>query len=328
MFTWWTFREFYNKKFKDNRNTKGLLTLAGQPKDLYYLFKAFLNPGSPVVHLNGSSHFYRQFASDDGIKAYANVPSLELIFNGVSQGRLANGAYSIPPETIKAKDGTITTTSGLRADNVFFWKTPLVPGRNVIEVRDGQGHNDSMIVYQSASPAVPAPASASDLVQDLRSSNPASPALHIDRSVEAQGPIYTEVDGSSDNTFDQLPPKLVGASWIATRRLSDPALKTDLSFRLNPSTKGATVFVLLSTGTYPTVTLKPRDAGIAAAATALQKTLADAGFKPVGTPVVWRDHNLNRTDAVLWSRPTAGGETITLPGETLDYTVLLKPFAP
>jgi hypothetical protein len=47
-----------------------------------------------------------------------------------------------------------------------------------------------------------------------------------------------------------------GAAWIATRRLSDPKLKTDLSFRINPSAKGATVFVLFSTGSYPTVTLK------------------------------------------------------------------------
>ena len=44
MFLWWNFREFYNLKFKKNRNTKGLLTLAGMPKDIYYLFQAFFNP--------------------------------------------------------------------------------------------------------------------------------------------------------------------------------------------------------------------------------------------------------------------------------------------
>ena len=31
---WWNYREFYNLKFKKNRNTKGLLTLAGTPKDI------------------------------------------------------------------------------------------------------------------------------------------------------------------------------------------------------------------------------------------------------------------------------------------------------
>jgi len=325
MFLWWNFREFYNNKFKDNRNTKGLLTLAGQPKDLYYLFQAFFRPDIAVVHLAGRTHFYRQFSADDGIKAYANVPSLELILNGVSQGRLANGAYFTPPEPTKAKDGTVTTTPGLRVDNVFFWKTPLVPGRNVIEVRDGQGHGDRMIVYQAASPGTPAPADPAALVQDLHSSNPASPAHFIDRPVEAQGPVYTEVDGSSDNTFDQLPAALEGATWIATRRLSDPALKTDLTFKINPASSGATVYVLLSTGTHPVITLKPADEATVAAATALQKSLASAGFKSVPTPVVWRDHDLNRSDAVLWSRPVSPGETVSIPGETLDYVVLLKP---
>jgi len=27
-------------------------------------------------------------------------------------------------------------------DNVFFWKTPLAPGRNTVEVTDGHGHSD------------------------------------------------------------------------------------------------------------------------------------------------------------------------------------------
>ena len=324
MFLWWTFREFYDRKFKQNRNTKGLLTLSGQPKDLYYLFKSFLNPAVPVVHLNDRTHFYRQFAPDNGIKAYANVPALELVLNGVSQGRLANGDYRTPPEPTKAKDGTVTTTPGVRVDNVFFWKTPLVPGRNVVEVRDGKGHQDRMIVYQAAATG-PAPADRSGLVLELRSSNPANPAVFIDRPVEPQGAVYTDVDGGSDNTFDRLPPELEGASWIATRRLSDPALKTDLSFQLHPASPGATIYVLLSTGEHPVITLKPRDSAAALAAAALQKDLVTAGFTPVPTPVVWRDHLLNRTHAALWSRSAAPGETISLAGQTLDYVVLLKP---
>jgi len=164
-------------------------------------------------------------------------------------------------------------------------------------------------------------------VQNLRSSNPANPALHIDRPAEAQGAVYTDVDGSSDNTFDQLLPELASATWIATRRLSDPALKTDLSFKINPTAPGATVYVMFSTGTYPVITLKPRDPAIAAASTTLEQSLTQAGFKPDPTPVVWRDHQLNRSNAVLWSRPAAPGETIFIPGQTLDYVVLLKPIA-
>ncbi len=73
LFLWWNFREFYNTKFKNNRNTKGLLTLAAAPKDTYFLFQAFLNPARPVVHLCGRSHFLRAFAPDNGIKAYSNA---------------------------------------------------------------------------------------------------------------------------------------------------------------------------------------------------------------------------------------------------------------
>ncbi|MEN9841212.1 MAG: hypothetical protein RL376_1012, partial [Verrucomicrobiota bacterium] len=329
MFLWWNFREFYDRKFKNNRNTKGLITLAAYPKDLYYLFKTFFNPAVTTVRLTGSTHFYRAFAADNGIKAYANVPALELTINGVSQGKKANGDYRIPdgfnPPNKQGKSAPVT---GIPVDNVFFWKAPLTPGRNVIEVSDGAGHTDRMIVYQAADAnGTPAPAAPTALVQDLRSSNPASPAVFIDRPVEAQLPFYTAVDGSSDNTFDLLPAELTGAAWIGTRRLSDPALKTDLSFRVNPASSGATAYVLFSTGSHPAVTLKPTRPELVAAAAQLQVSLAAAGFRPTGTPVVWRDHDLNRADAALWTRTLAPGETLALPGHTLDYVVLLKPAA-
>ena len=328
MFFWWNFREFYDHKFKNNRNTKGLITLAGYPKDIAYLFDAFFNPSTPTVHLNGRSHFYRAFAADNGIKAYANVPALELKINGVSQGKKANGDYRIPDMASPPdKQGKTKTVKGIRVENVFFWKAPLTPGRNLVEVTDGAGHTDSMIVYQAAGDGTPPPAAPDALVQDLRSSNPASPAVFIDRPVEAQLPFYTAVDGSSDNTFDLLPAELSGAAWIGTRRLSDPALKTDLSFRLNPASTGATVYVLFSTGTYPTVTLKKPNAELTAAAAQLQTALTAAGFKATATPVVWRDHDLIRANAALWTRTLAPGETLALPGHTLDYLVLLKPAA-
>ena len=133
------------------------------------------------------------------------------------------------------------------------------------------------------------------LVQDLRSSNAENPAVFIDRPVESQGPVYTDVDGSSDNTFDILPKEVEGAAWIATRRLSDPKLKTDLEFRINPSAKGAKVFVLFSTGTYPTVTLKEARSGYCKRGrTHCASRSTAAGFKSSGTEAVWRDHLLNR----------------------------------
>jgi beta-galactosidase len=320
MFLWWNFREFYNLKFKNNRNTKGLLTLAGTPKDAAFLFQAFFNPKKPVVHLCGRYHFLRAFAPNNGIKVYSNAGELQMILNGVAQEKIKNGSYRIPDSKMKKNDGTVVSVPGIPVANVFFWKTPLKPGRNVVEVSDDQGHSDRMIIYQKSAD-MPDPVT---MVQDLQSSNTENPACFIDRPVESQGPVYIDVDGSSDNTFDILPKEVEGAGWIATRRLSDPKLKTDLDFRINPSVKGATVFVLFSTGAYPTVTLKQPDPAIISAAEALRKSLAGAGFKASKTETVWRDHLLVRACAELWSRAAAPGEKLKLPGQTLDYVVMVR----
>jgi beta-galactosidase len=324
MFLWWTFREFYNLKFKGNRNTKGLLTLAGAPKDAYFLFQAFFNPARPVLHLCGRQHFFRAFAPDNGIKVYSNSDEVRLTLNGVPQEKIRNGSYRLPDSVNKRKDGAATPVPGIPVANVFFWKTPLRPGRNVIEVADDRGLTDRMVIYQKPVGAV-LPDDRRALVQELESSNADNPAWFIDRPVEAQGAFYTDVDGSSDNTFDVLPKEIEGASWIATRRLSDPGLKTDLSFRINPSSPGATVFVLFSTGNYPTVTLKPSDPAVISGATAMRASLKTAGFKAVDTDAVWRDHALNRAQAELWTRVVRPGEKVSIPGHTLDYVILLRP---
>ena len=315
MFLWWNFREFYNLKFKLNRNTKGLLTLAGMPKDIFFLFKSFLNPAEPVVHLCGRHHFLRSFDPDNGIKAYSNAETLLLTLNGVAHPKIKNGDYRLPDAVFKNQ-----TVSGIPVANVFFWKTPLKPGRNVIEVTDGHGHSDRMIVYQKSVDA----AGSTALVQDLRSSNPTNPAYFIDRPVEPQGPFYIDVDGSSDNTFDLLPKEVEGAAWIATRRMSDPGLKTNLDFRIHPSAKGATVFVIFSTGSFPVVTLKQPETAVGSAAAAMRNSLAVAGFKSVRSDAVWRDHMLNRAYAEIWSRSCRPGETVRVPGHTLDYAVLVR----
>lgn len=320
MFFWWNFREFYDRKFKANRNTKGLLTLAGKPKDLYYLFQAFLNPGKPVVHLNGRNHFLRKFAADNGIKAYSNAAELTLTVNGTAYGKLRNGEYHLPDTA--SKDGTVKP--GIAVDNVFFWKVPLQAGRNVVSVTDGRGNTDSMIVYQQ--PAEGAmPPSPDAIVQNLKSSNPDNPAVFIDRPIEAQGGFYSEVDGTSDNTFDLIPPELEGASWIATRRLSEQKNRTDLALTINPASKGAIVSVLFSAGTFPVITLVPENPEGKAASAGFEKNLSTAGFNPTKIPVLWRNHDLILADANLWSRRVDAGGTITIPGGTLDYVVLIRP---
>ena len=323
MFFGWCFREIYDLKFKNIRNTKGLVTLAGTPKDLYFLYKAFLNPTSPVVHLAGRNHFLRSFAADNGIKAYSNAAELELSLNGMPQAKLKNGSYRLPDSESKGKGGLVTKVPGIPVDNVFFWKTPLQPGKNVIEVTDEKGNRDAMVIYQQTA-GTPMPAPAHSLVQDLRSSNPDNPACFIDRPIEAQGPFYSDVDGSSDNTFDTIPEVLNGASWIATRRMSDPKLKCDLSFRIGKDVPEATVFVLFSRGSFPVVTLKPANPENVIAAVGFEKIVSDAGFTPTGIPAVWHDHDLQRVDAALWMRKATPGEEIKLPAATLDYLILIK----
>jgi beta-galactosidase len=322
MFFWWSFRDFYNLKFKQNRNTKGLLTLAGAPKDLYYLFQAFLNPSKPVLHLCGREFFLRSISPDNGLKVYSNAKKLELLLNGVSQGILPNGAYRLPDSEIKEKNGSTAPVPGIAVENVFFWKAPLQPGKNLVEVRDDRGGKESLVIYQKSADGG-CPSDPDALVVDLQSSNGSNPAFFIDRPIQPQGAIYTAVDASSDNTFDQLPEEIRGVSWIATGRMSNPKLQTNLSFRINPNSKGTTVSVLFSTGQYPVVTLKKSDPAIQSAAEGMRKALGDSGFKPVNTEVVWRDHDLNRTDAELWSRSFQAGEKVEIPGKVLDYVVLL-----
>ena len=323
MFFWWNFREFYNLKFKQNRNTKGLVTLAGAPKDLYYLFQVFLHPQERIVRLCGREHFLRTFAPDDGIKAYANASQLQLTLNGIVIGKLKNGDYRLPDYKFMQKNGEEEFVAGIPVNNVFFWKTPLQNGRNVVEVSDGNGHKDRMIVYQ-ATKGETWTSDPNSPILDLRSSNPENPAVFIDRPVEDQGAFYTDVDGTSDNTFDLLPSAARNASWIATRRLSDARQKTDLSFRLNPLSRGATVSVLFSTGQFPKVTLNKPDTAIAGECEAMRKFLSAAGFEPVDTETVWRDHNLKLACAELWSRRCVPGEKVKIPGRVLDYVILLK----
>ena len=215
----------------------------------------------------------------------------------------------------------MTPVPGIRINNVFFWKTPLRPGRNVVEVRDDRGLNKSVIIYQKPADNT-MPVEANALVADLKSSNPDNPAVFINRHVESQGPFYYDVDGSSDNTFDVLPEQVENAVWISTRRLSDPNMKTDLSFRL---TKDATVYVLHSTGTFPNITLRKPNKEMQDAAVALAQVLSAVGFRDTGVETTWRGHDMWLANCGLWSREVRGGETITIPGYVLDYVILIKP---
>lgn len=314
MYLWWNFREFYDRKFKNNRNTKGMIMLSGTPKDVYYLHRAFLRPDLPILRITSRNHFYRWFPADNGTKVFSNAEWVELFINGESQGKRNNGDYR-QPRSVYPKEWQGDT---MAINNVFFWNAPLQPGRNVVEAKDSNGQTDTVVVYQRTATGDDAE---NDLVSAVESSNSDNVAHYIGRPVEAQSPFYYMVDGSSDNTFDKLPEALEGATWISTKRLSDPKAKTDLSFTLK---KEATVFVMHSTGTFPAIVLREPDQKLVAAAEALEKDLKFSGFTKSDEAAIWRGHDMWLADAAVWGRKAKAGQTIKIPGQTLDYVVLIK----
>ena len=284
----WVFRDFGVDKYK-GRNTKGLLTYAGFRKDAYELYKAFLRPDVPVVHLTSKAYFLRRGRADNGIKAYSNRPELSLRLNGEDRGRLRNGEF-------RHRDRVV--------DNVFYWPVALREGRNEVSVSDGAGHSDSAVIYFQGrgglrSPRPPA------IVQDLRSSNPASPAFFVDDEAREEWPFYYEFDGTADNTFHRLPAELKGAGWISTRRLSKPEARTELSFSLREGT-AAKVFVLFTEAA-------PVEAG-----------LERAGFRDAGITGQWRDNDLRLVAFRAWVKEARGGDRVRVPAATADYVVLIK----
>jgi len=311
LFTWWTFRDFGDPRYK-GVNAKGLETYAGFHKDVYSLFQSFLKPDTPVVHLCGKPWFLRRTDSlfdTLGVKAYGNVPALTLTVNGQPVGTAQNGDYVLPV--------------GTRADNVFFWPSPLRPGRNEVTVDDGAGHTDSAVIYAETGEEA-------GLVRSLTSSNLDNPACFIGEPAQAEWPVYDDFDGTADNTFHTIPPILQGAGWITMGRPSKPENRTTLDFGIAPDAGPVDVFLLFTplSAAPPPVSKSakkpPRPA--------LPRIPADflAGFSDTGVRGVrgvWRDNALNLAPYVLFRRTVTGGDTVHIPGATLDYVVLVKPRA-
>jgi beta-galactosidase len=315
MLYWWAFREFGNNKYLD-RNSKGLLTYANFKKDVYYLFKTFLRPNEPVVHIASKTYFVRTAEADNGIKVYSNLPRLTLSLNGVSQGQRANGQYQ--------------HAGGLKVDNVFFWKAKLFQGRNEVVVSDGRGHSDRGVLYFAGEGGLPAAEDKYPLVVDLRSSNPENPAYFLGDEVRAQWPVYYECGGHADNTFDELPADLAGAQRIATRRTSNADQQTDLSFSIGRWAPGADVYVVFaaeeaSQKTEKKVHSRPITRTPHPTAEAFQKKLAAAEFVDAGLTGQWRDSGLNLVALRVYRKSCKAGEAVKIDGAALDYAVLVKP---
>jgi hypothetical protein len=113
-------------------------------------------------------------------------------------------------------------------------------GKNVISATDAAGNGDSTTIYYKGT-GTTLPAENAAKVKNVTSSNPASPAYFVNRPVADQQPFYWDFGSTGDNTFDFVPSVVAGASWISTRRQSDPAKTTRLAFDL---TAAATVYIM------------------------------------------------------------------------------------
>lgn len=292
MFAWWCMRDFSDIKYKKpvGWNTKGLLTYAGDKKDIYYLYRCFLRPMEPTVHITSKRYFLRVGRVDNGIKVYSNAARLSLTLNGTAVSTLENGNYREP--------------KGTAVDHVFYWPVPLCTGKNSILVSDEHGHTDSAIVYYEGEGALAAMPNPTPLVKDLKSANVNNQAYFMDMPVQPQWPIYYDLDSTADNSFDSLPPQIAGARWIATRRTTSHGKETDLSFQV---TRPATIFVVATK-----MDRRP-DLG------------SDSGFQEVATSDFrWRNNELQLVPAQLFSRQAAGGEVLHFPQSDRDQIVLLR----
>ncbi len=293
MYLVWILRDFGlapHKKFR-GVNTKGLLTRGNRPKDVYWLYRSFLRPGVPTLHVASQSWFLRQGREGDAVKVYSNAAALELSVNGVAAGRQANGAYRLP-------DGQPTR-------NVFLWRGVLQPGRNEVLARDGAGHEARAVLHYLPEGQAGWPDRKDALVRELRSSNPKSPAFFIDAPVQEQGPFHHDFAGGANNTFGELAEPLRGASWIATRRLSAPANRTDLSFRTGAP---ADVWVLYSPG-----------------GSAPPEGWPGPAFTPGQVTGEWRNDDLRLVPFRSFHARAGAGQALRVPGATLDYVVLVEP---
>jgi beta-galactosidase len=318
LFCWWTLRDFTDNKYKGpiGLNSKGLLTYAGDKKDVYYLYRCFLRPEEPTLWITSKRYFLRKGAVTNGIKVYSNAPKVTLTLNGEKVSTLDDGQYVIPDgpwahhSHKKAGQADAPDTAPessrppMKVDHVFYWPIPLNTGKNIVTASDDQGHSDTAVIYFYGDKGLPESPLENSPVKDLSSSNPQNPAYYIDAPVHNQWPIYTDLDSTADNSWDSVPAEIKDATWIALRRVTKPGQATDLSFTL---TRPMKVYVAASQND--------------SSADEWDKTR----FKATATqPFLWRDNALNLVPAKLFLHDGHAGETIRIPLGPGDAVVLLK----
>lgn len=113
----WIFKDFGTPLRPENPipyvNQKGLCDLAGNPKDAYYVYKSYWTENPKFCYIE--SHTWTERSGPPNVKrdvkVFGNCQEVELILNGVSQGK-------------RKKDLAQFPASGL------FWQVAFVEGRN------------------------------------------------------------------------------------------------------------------------------------------------------------------------------------------------------
>jgi hypothetical protein len=188
-------------------------------------------------------------------------------------------------------------------ENVFFWPVALRTGKNEIVATDDKGHSDTATIYFYGQGGAPEVADALP-ISDLASSNPKNPAFYMNMPVQAQWPFYYDLDSTADNSWNDLPPEIEGAGWIALRGVSKPDMATDVSFTV---AKAGKIYVVAT-----------REDAEPAFATSGQ-------FKEVATaPFQWRDNTNILFAAKLYVRDAAAREKIKVSLGDRDAVVLFK----
>jgi beta-galactosidase len=313
MFLWWCMRDFSDTKYRkpEGMNTKGLMTYAGDKKDVYFLYRSFLRPSEPTVHLTSQRYFLRRGAANDGIKAYSNAKALTLTLNGKTVSTLPNGKYTQPDGPYLLHPGTKAGFPAPRVPNVFFWPVPLRSGKNTVSVGDGHGHTDTAVVYFYGTGGAPEMPVERPLIASLASSNAANPAFFMDMPVHAQWPIYTDLDSTADNSWNLIPHDVEGARWIALHRVTKKDQATSVTLTL---TRPATLYVVASLHSDDEFTGKQIPESLKASGVA---------FVPNG-PFRWRDNALMLVPAGLYQRQVKAGEAVTIQLGDTDAAILLK----
>jgi len=127
----WVFSDFASEKRGDSEpkiNSKGLVSFDRIPKDVYYYYQAVLNE-KPIVNIGiknwrfhtGIEDVTNKSVCHKNVEIYSNLPQVEIIFNGQSQGLYPVESHTVSCQlafingvnTItalgKTKDGRIVT---------------------------------------------------------------------------------------------------------------------------------------------------------------------------------------------------------------------------